>query len=73
AVSQRGPRVFTATVDDSAVALPAVVEAIRAAGAEVVSAQELRPSFDDIFALLVDRAATRRAEADDSAATEPAA
>ncbi|MFL5726996.1 MAG: ATP-binding cassette domain-containing protein [Chloroflexota bacterium] len=73
AVSQRGPREFTATVDDSAVALPAVVEAIRAAGAEVVSAQELRPSFDDIFALLVDRAATRRAEADDSAATEPAA
>ena len=55
-VDQRGPREFTATVDDSAVALPAVVDAVTATGSEVVSAQEIRPSFDEVFAVLVERA-----------------
>ena len=55
-VNQRGPREFTATVNDSAVALPAVVDAVTAAGSEVVSAQEIRPSFDEVFAVLVERA-----------------
>ena len=55
-VNQRGPREFTATVDDSAVALPAVVDAVTTAGSEVVSAQEVRPSFDEVFAVLVERA-----------------
>ena len=55
-VNQRGPREFTATVDDAAVAMPAVVDAVTAAGSEVVSAQEVRPSFDEVFAVLVERA-----------------
>ncbi|HET9347095.1 MAG TPA: ABC transporter ATP-binding protein [Candidatus Limnocylindrales bacterium] len=55
-VQQRGPREFTASVDDSAVAMPAVVDAVTAAGSEVVSAQEVRPSFDEVFAVLVERA-----------------
>jgi ABC-2 type transport system ATP-binding protein len=55
-VNQRSPREFIATVDDSAVALPAVVQAVKAAGAEVVSAQELRPTFDEVFAILVAQA-----------------
>jgi ABC-2 type transport system ATP-binding protein len=69
-VDQRGPREFTATVDDSAVALPAVVEAVTAAGSEVVSAQEVRPSFDEVFALLVERA--REDEAARAAAQDQA-
>jgi ABC-2 type transport system ATP-binding protein len=77
AVNQRGPREFTATVEDSAVALPDVVEAVRAAGADVVTAQELRPTFDEIFAVLVERAAARTAvnaaEAEADRNAEPAA
>jgi ABC-2 type transport system ATP-binding protein len=65
AVTQRGPREFTATVEDAAVAMPAVVEAVNDAGAEVVTAQEVRPSFDEVFARLVERAG----EDDDEAET----
>jgi ABC-2 type transport system ATP-binding protein len=54
-VTQRGPREFTATAEDAAVTLPAVVDAVREAGAEVETAQEMRPSFDEVFALLVER------------------
>jgi ABC-2 type transport system ATP-binding protein len=75
AITQRGPREITATVEDSAVALPVLVEAVRAANGEVVTAQELRPTFDEIFAILVERAAARTAadaaEAEHNA--EPAA
>jgi ABC-2 type transport system ATP-binding protein len=76
-VQQRGPREFTATVDDAAVAMPAVVDAVTAAGSEVVSAQDVRPSFDEVFAVLVERAnadeaarvaAQDRADAQESAA-----
>jgi ABC-2 type transport system ATP-binding protein len=69
-VDQRSPREFVATVDDSAVALPAVVDAVTAAGAEVVAAQELRASFDEIFAMLVARA---RETADRDSAKDAAA
>jgi ABC-2 type transport system ATP-binding protein len=54
-ITQRGPREFTAIVEDSAAALPAIVEAVRQAGAEVELASELRPSFDEVFAALVER------------------
>jgi ABC-2 type transport system ATP-binding protein len=77
AITQRGPREITATVEDSAVALPILVEAVRAANGEVVAAQELRPTFDDIFAILVERAKARTAadaaEGDAERAAEPAA
>jgi ABC-2 type transport system ATP-binding protein len=77
AITQRGPREITATVEDSAVALPVLVEAVRAANGEVVAAQELRPTFDEIFAILVERAKARTAaeaaEADAERAAEPAA
>jgi ABC-2 type transport system ATP-binding protein len=77
AITQRGPREITATVEDSAVALPVLVEAVRAANGEVVAAQELRPTFDEIFAILVERAKARTAvdaaEADRERAAEPAA
>jgi ABC-2 type transport system ATP-binding protein len=43
------------TVDDAATGLPDVVEAIGANGGDVTAAQEVRPSFDDVFAILVER------------------
>ncbi len=42
-------------VDDAAKALPEVVEAVGARGGEVASAREARPSFDAVFATLVER------------------
>ena len=56
-------------VDDAGTATPDVVEAIRARGGEVVSAREERPSFDDVFAALVERdEAARRQDGDGRAA-----
>jgi ABC-2 type transport system ATP-binding protein len=52
-------------VDDASTALPDVVEAVGAAGAEVRSASETRPSFDTVFATLVER--QRAAEPGDGA------
>ena len=63
-VRQRGPRAFSATVEDAATTLPSVVEAVTTSGAEIESAQEVRPTFDEVFALLVERA---RAEDPDAA------
>jgi ABC-2 type transport system ATP-binding protein len=54
-VRQDGPRHLTVVVDDAGTAMPDVVGAIAARGGEVVSAREERPSFDDVFAALVDR------------------
>jgi ABC-2 type transport system ATP-binding protein len=72
-IAQRGPREFTANVTDAAVVLPAIVEAVKAAGTEIVTAQDVRPSFDEIFAILVERDQAR-ADAEASAKAEaPAA
>jgi hypothetical protein len=46
---------MTVVVDDAGTATPDVVEAIRAQS-EVVSAREDRPTFDEVFAILVQRA-----------------
>ena len=57
-------RTIRVTVDDGAVALPDVVEAVAANGGEVASAQEVRPSFDEVFAILVEHARDERAAAE---------
>jgi ABC-2 type transport system ATP-binding protein len=72
AVSQRGPREFTATVEDAAVMLPAIIEAVNDAGGDVVTAQEIRPSFDDVFARLVERSGAEEEEEGDEQAAAPA-
>ncbi len=73
-VRQEGPRRMVVTVDDAGTALPDVVEAVGSHGGEVVSALEERPSFDEVFATLVERGAQERiADAPDAApATETA-
>ena len=55
-VQQLGPRELQLRVENAATSLPTVVEAIGEAGGNVVSARELRLSFDEIFAELVERA-----------------
>ncbi len=54
-VEQRSPVELRATVADAATALPEVVEAVTMHGGEVTSAAEARPSFDEVFAILVER------------------
>jgi ABC-2 type transport system ATP-binding protein len=66
-IEQRGPSELHVTVDDAATSLPDVVEAITERGGDVRSASEVRPSFDEVFALLVerDRASRPAAPSDD--------
>lgn len=54
-VTQDSPLRLRVTVDDAGTASPAVVDAISAAGGDVRSARELRPSFDEVFGVLVTR------------------
>lgn len=67
AVRQLGPRRLRITVDDAGEGTPDVVAAVERGGAEVASAREVRPSFDEVFAVLVERERASR-ERDGSAA-----
>ena len=55
-IEQRGPTEIRATVEDASKSLPEIVEAITASGCDVASAAETRPSYDEVFAILVERA-----------------
>ncbi|MEO6206455.1 MAG: ABC transporter ATP-binding protein, partial [Candidatus Limnocylindrales bacterium] len=70
AVDQADATHLRVTVDDAATALPDVVEAVTSRGADVVSAQESRPSFDAIFTTLVQRDRDARAAEAATAATD---
>jgi ABC-type multidrug transport system ATPase subunit len=72
-IEQRGPRELWVTVADAATTLPDVVEAITSAGGSVRSAAETRPSFDEVFALLVERDRRQRTAAEGVGAREPSA
>jgi ABC-2 type transport system ATP-binding protein len=65
-VRQVSARQVRATVADAATVLPTVVDAIGTQGVDVAAAQEIRPSFDEVFATLVERA-----HAEDDANGEP--
>jgi ABC-2 type transport system ATP-binding protein len=54
-LSQRGPRKLLAVSPDGASVTPALVDAIESSGAHVVGIREHRPSFDDIFTMVVER------------------
>jgi ABC-2 type transport system ATP-binding protein len=67
-LEQRGPTEIRATVADASTTLPDLVEAVNRAGGDVSSAAEARPSYDEVFAILVERA---RAAAQTSRPTAP--
>jgi ABC-2 type transport system ATP-binding protein len=54
-LSQQGPRSLLAVSRDGATVTPALVEAIESSGAHVVGMRQHRPSFDDVFTMLVER------------------
>jgi ABC-2 type transport system ATP-binding protein len=68
-VDTRGLRNFWVAVDDGPSMLPIIDDIVAAAGGEVVGAREIRPSFDEVFAALVQRqhGMTARNAADDAA------
>ena len=53
--SQTAPNSFQVVVDDAGTATPAVLERLAALGVDVTSAREYVPSFDDVFATLLER------------------
>jgi ABC-2 type transport system ATP-binding protein len=55
-IRQHAPREMLVITDDAATAIPRVVEAIQAAGGDVVASSEFRPDFDEVFSTLVTRA-----------------
>ncbi len=55
-VERTSPQAFRAIVDDAGRATPALTAALASADVEVGSAREWRPTFDAVFATLVDRA-----------------
>jgi ABC-2 type transport system ATP-binding protein len=54
-IRQVGPRELLVIASDAGQALPAVVDAISAAGGNVEWSREYRPTFDEVFAELVTR------------------
>jgi ABC-2 type transport system ATP-binding protein len=64
-VVQVGPRTLHLTTADAATATPSIMEAIERANGSVAAIREYRPSFDDVFAKLIDRA--RASSRDDTA------
>ena len=54
-VHQTGLRDARLVVDDAAAAMPELVDTVTAAGGQVVAVSETRPSFEDVFAHLVER------------------
>ena len=64
-VERRGANTLKVTVDDASTALPEVVEAITSSGGDVTSAREVGPSFDEVFAILVERDRLARLHTED--------
>ncbi|MDP8905762.1 MAG: ABC transporter ATP-binding protein [Chloroflexota bacterium] len=60
-IRQIGPRELLVITGDAAHANPAVVDAIDAAGGDVETSSEYRPSFDEVFTALVTRHAEQKA------------
>ncbi|MDQ2965235.1 MAG: ABC transporter ATP-binding protein [Chloroflexota bacterium] len=69
-VRAQGLRTFQVVVAEAGAATPAVVDAISHAGGDVAAVREVRPSFDEVFAELVERDARSRGSG--SAATKVA-
>ena len=75
AIRQTGPRDLRVIVEDAGTASADIVQAIAAVGAEVEAVREIRPSFEEVFGVLIerDRASTAQAaeQSDGAAAGDP--
>jgi ABC-2 type transport system ATP-binding protein len=67
-IRQTGPRTFELVVDDAGTATADAVQSMSSNGGEVEAVREIRPTFEDVFAHLVERdRAARQADPDDEA------
>jgi ABC-2 type transport system ATP-binding protein len=67
-IRQTGPRTFELVVDDAGTATAEAVQSMSSSGGDVESVREIRPTFEDVFAHLVERdRAAREADPDDRA------
>lgn len=64
-IQQRGPRQLLVVATDAGTATPRVMEELSERGVEVTSSREYRPTFDEVFALLVSQHAARTGGAPD--------
>ena len=62
-IRQTGPKTFELVVDDAATASAEAIQSMSESGGQVEAVREIRPTFEDVFAHLVER---------DRAAREPA-
>ena len=67
-VNQTGPRTFELIVEDAGTATPETVQLMGAAGVEIESIREIRPTFEDVFTRLVERDQERREQAEPASA-----
>jgi ABC-2 type transport system ATP-binding protein len=65
-VRQTAARILIALTDDAGRASPRIMSAISEQGVGVVAINEYQPTFDEVFAGLVERQAAKRREADDA-------
>jgi ABC-2 type transport system ATP-binding protein len=72
-IRQTGPRTFQLTVDDAGAASVETVQQIAEAGGNVASVREYRPTFEDVFGVLVQRDRDQREAAEAAASSESAA
>jgi len=66
-IRQDATRHFLAVVDDAGALTPQLLQQVQAAGVEVTSISEYHPSFDEVFAALVERAEAEHPTAPDEA------
>jgi ABC-2 type transport system ATP-binding protein len=55
AVRSQGLRDLQVVVDDAGAGTPAVIEAVERGGGQVAASREVKPSFDEVFTVLVER------------------
>jgi ABC-2 type transport system ATP-binding protein len=67
-VRQTGPRDFRLIVDDAGAATADIVNTLAGAGADVDAVREFRPTFEEVFATLVERHREERAAETDEEA-----
>lgn len=71
-VRQPGPCDLVITVHDAGVAIPKIIEAVEESNNAVASTREYRPSFDEVFAQLLERDRTEANESHQRAAARSA-
>jgi len=69
-VRQTGPKTFELIVDDAGTASAEALQVLTESGVQVEAVREIRPSFEDVFARLVERDREARKQSGEEAENE---